>query len=266
MNPSGGTAPQKRPDPGFTGVRKPQTAVSSRGSGVGMTSFRSNRKFSRVALAATIGMAVMIGCAGSFAQAADDDDDELLDIKIFRGILKGLGLRKDEPTGIEYRERSPLVLPPSKELPPPEADAAAKKAASWPDDPDIKRVKTAQGGGAQTQGLRRRAWTTNRCCPASCGNARPRQRRQGRRSAGQIGGSRGRAQHQCRIGLQGPHGPCSARFGRRRKNTSPFTGEPPRSSLIEPPPGYRTPSPTQPYGVGREKWIAPVIDKNEPVK
>jgi len=33
----------------------------------------------------------------------------------------------------------------------------------------------------------------------------------------------------------------------------PFTGEPARTSLTEPPRGYRTPSPTQPYGVGRDK-------------
>ena len=36
-----------------------------------------------------------------------------------------------------------------------------------------------------------------------------------------------------------------------------FTSEPPRSSLTEPPPGYRTPSPTQPYGVGKEKGPGP---------
>jgi hypothetical protein len=28
-----------------------------------------------------------------------------------------------------------------------------------------------------------------------------------------------------------------------------FTGEKPRTSLLEPPPGYQTPSPNQPYGV-----------------
>jgi hypothetical protein len=28
-----------------------------------------------------------------------------------------------------------------------------------------------------------------------------------------------------------------------------FTGERPRTSLVEPPPGYQTPSPSQPYGV-----------------
>ena len=31
-----------------------------------------------------------------------------------------------------------------------------------------------------------------------------------------------------------------------------FTGEPPRKSLTEPPPGYQTPSPNQPYALGKE--------------
>ena len=109
-----------------------------------MMSFKSKRKFTRFALAATIGLAVVMSCAGTFAHAADDDDDELLDTKIFKGIMKGLGLRKDEGSGIDYRERSPLVLPPSNQinvLPSPEDVANSKKAANWPDDPDIKRVK-----------------------------------------------------------------------------------------------------------------------------
>src|SRR4051812_12957160 len=96
------------------------------------------------ARAAAIGMAVMVGCAGTFAHAADDDEEiELLDTKIFRGIMKGLGLKRDGEA-IDYRERSPLVLPPNKELtqlPSPQDAASAKKAAGWPDDPDIKRAK-----------------------------------------------------------------------------------------------------------------------------
>ena len=46
-------------------------------------------------------------------------------------------------------------------------------------------------------------------------------------------------------------------FWAPKEEYTPFTGEPQRSSLTEPPPGYRTPSPNQPYGVGREKWKAP---------
>ena len=106
MNPYGATTPQKRPDPRFTGS-KAANCREFKGFGVGMTSFKSNRKLRRIALTATVGMAVLIGCAGTFARAADDDDDVLLDTKIFRGIMKGLGLRKDGE-GIDYRERSPL--------------------------------------------------------------------------------------------------------------------------------------------------------------
>jgi hypothetical protein len=32
-----------------------------------------------------------------------------------------------------------------------------------------------------------------------------------------------------------------------------FTSEPPRSSLVEPPPGYQTPSPNYAYGAGPDK-------------
>src|SRR5258708_7565772 len=107
-----------------------------------MMSARTTRKFSRVWLAATLGMAMVIGCAASGARAAgEEDDDALLDTKTPRGTLKGLGLRRDE-VPMESRERSPLVLPPRKGLPPPEpAVEAAKKTANWPDDPDVKAVK-----------------------------------------------------------------------------------------------------------------------------
>ena len=47
----------------------------------------------------------------------------------------------------------------------------------------------------------------------------------------------------------------SASTGSRRKNTATFTGEPPRASLTDPPPGYQTPSPDQPYGIGRKESL-----------
>jgi len=40
-------------------------------------------------------------------------------------------------------------------------------------------------------------------------------------------------------------------FGGKKEETAKFTGEPPRSSLTDPPPGYQTPSPDQPYGLGK---------------
>ena len=45
-------------------------------------------------------------------------------------------------------------------------------------------------------------------------------------------------------------------FGGAPDETAKFTGEPPRTSLTEPPPGYQTPSPDQPYGLS-ERTKAP---------
>ena len=55
-------------------------------------------------------------------------------------------------------------------------------------------------------------------------------------------------------------------FAGRPQLAATFTGEPRRESLIEPPAGYRTPSPNQPYGIGKDTWIAPKIDRQEPAK
>jgi hypothetical protein len=51
-----------------------------------------------------------------------------------------------------------------------------------------------------------------------------------------------------------------------KEEYSTFSGEPPRASLLEPPAGYRTPSPNQPYGVGKEKWKPSEVDRQAPVK
>ena len=210
---------------------------------------------------------MVIGCAGSFAQAADDDDDELLDTKIFRGILKGLGLRKDERPASSTASVRRWCCRPARNLPPPEADAAAKKAAGWPDDPDIKRAKTRKEAERKRKGFEQGV-DDKPLLPSQMAKMRPpADGSKAGEAPGKSAEAVGRAQHECRIGLQGLHRACSARFGRRRKNTSPFTGEPPRSSLIEPPPGYRTPSPDpalwrRPRQVGARRSI----DKNEPAK
>ena len=229
-----------------------------------MTSFRCHRKFSRVVLAATIGMAVVIGCAGSLAQAADDDDDELLDVKIFRGIMKGLGLRKDEPTGIEYRERSPLVLPAGKELPRPEADAAAKKAAGWPDDPDIKRVKTRKEAERKRKGFQEGV-DDRPLLPSQMGNVPPAKGGKGGEAPGKSAEAAAAPSTNTELGSKS----LTTIFGSLwapKEEYVPFTGEPARSTLIEPPPGYRTPSPAQPYGVGKEMRAPSSVDKHEIVR
>ena len=39
-------------------------------------------------------------------------------------------------------------------------------------------------------------------------------------------------------------------FGGSKNDAKPFTAEPPRQSLTEPPPGYQTPSSSYAYGTG----------------
>src|SRR4029079_4821056 len=230
-----------------------------------MTRFRSNRKIRSMALAAMIGMVAVIGCAGPGARAADDEEPELLDTKIFWGILRGLGLRKDgEGSGIEYRERSPLVLPSSKDLPPPEVEAPVKRAAGWPDDPDIKRDR-----------LRREAERKRKPMEPDTDERPLLPRQYGPPAKG--GNKAGEAPGRTAEDIDAPSRPKelgtksfteifkSGAFAPKEEYV-PFTGEPQRSSLTEPPAGYRTPSPAQPYGVGRDKWVAPTIDKNEPLR
>ena len=263
MNRCGGTTPQKRPDPGFTGS-KAANCREFKGFGVGMTSFISNRRLRRAALAATIGMTVVAGCAGTSARAADDDD-ELIDTKIFRYVLKGLGLRQED-SNITYRERSPLVLPPSKDLPPPEAINSPKKTAGWPDDPDVKRAiqrkETERKRKSFEPGVDDKPLLPSQIGPAGSSGGNKAGEAPGRSMEASAApstsaelGSKG-LMDMFRTGLWAP-----------KEEYVPFTGEPERTNLIEPPPGYRTPSPAQPYGVGREKWTAPsVADKNVPVR
>ena len=52
--------------------------------------------------------------------------------------MEGLGLKRDGEANINYQERAPLVIPPSRNLPPPErTDAAIANNPAWPKDPDV---------------------------------------------------------------------------------------------------------------------------------
>src|SRR6516165_12758137 len=104
-----------------------------------------NRKFSRAALCAAFGIVLVI--AGSTAVfAGDDEDDDLPDVKFFKSLLRGFGLRNGQEAGIEYKERPPLVVPPSRDLPVPAAAEGSLAASNpaWPVDPDEQRRKAAR--------------------------------------------------------------------------------------------------------------------------
>jgi len=101
-----------------------------------MSTMRPNKLFTTCA---AFGLIALLGAAPAIA---GEDDEVSFDQKIMRNIMEGLGLKRDGEAGINYQERAPLVIPPSRDLPPPEsADAVIAKNPAWPKDPDVERRK-----------------------------------------------------------------------------------------------------------------------------
>ena len=196
-------------------------------------------------------LAIAAGAGGAFAQSANDDDVPL-DTKLFRGFMKQLGFANGD-VGVEYRERAPLVVPPSRNLPPPQNEAPSARDPAWPKDPDVARRREADA--AEKAKLRRSGDTPTEdaralrpdelkgqpatAAAAGTGPARPSGEEAGRPlDASQMGGKKNWLESMW------------SAVGPQKPETAPFTGEPPRTSMTAPPPGYQTPSPNQPYGVG----------------
>jgi hypothetical protein len=190
------------------------------------------------------------------ARAQDDDDKNSiwnLDKRIFEGFAKGLGLVKGGDSTIDYRERSPLVVPPTRNLPPPQSEP--KRTAEWPVDPDVKRREDA----TSRKKLDRRVWDddyANRALmPSELNRPGAAQASNKPRKPDKVDMSEGEGSNMSPSELGyfgGLFSWSSLGFGSKEEYGT-FTKEPPRRSLTEPPVGYQTPSPAQPYGVGKEE-------------
>jgi hypothetical protein len=206
-------------------------------------------------------LAAVIVVAGGMSNARAEDDEEdtkTIDQKILNGILSSVGLSKDRPN-IEYRERSPLVVPPSRDLPAPQTDAAAKNPA-WPNDAGDKRRKEAVAdrhrknyNSAIDEGRVLRADELTTGSTSS------------RRGADGARRTEDADQTMLKPYEMGPN-IFSRGIFKGREETGTFTGEPPRSSLTEPPTGYRTPSASQPYGIGQKAAPPPLTDEQRKSK
>jgi hypothetical protein len=221
-----------------------------------------SKSLGRTIFGALLGVALLAGSTVGSARAADDDEDVAFDTKILRNILRSIGLRNGNEGGIDYRERSPLVVPPSRNLPAPATKAATEKAPAWPTDQDVKRRKEARA--ASKDNRRSIDWDadTRPMSPSALRGSGP-------PTGSQVSPDNRKSENDgpmrpSELGYKG--GLFSSLFGGPKEEYTTFTGEVPRSNLIEPPTGYRTPSPYQPYGVGREKWVPPVIDRHEAVR
>src|SRR5215471_8943762 len=89
---------------------------------------------------AVFALALPALCGATTARAADNDGS--IEEQVYRTIMEGLGFKRDGEATINYQERAPLVIPPSRDLPAPEkTDSITVKNPSWPKDPDVARRK-----------------------------------------------------------------------------------------------------------------------------
>lgn len=74
---------------------------------------------------------------------AGEVDDRTISEKLMDGFYNTIRGTNMDNRGIDYRERSPLVVPPKLDLPPPAASTDDVKIANWPKDPDERQRKAA---------------------------------------------------------------------------------------------------------------------------
>ena len=160
-----------------------------------------------------------------------------------------------ENRGIEYRERSPLVVPPKLDLPPP-ASAAAAKAPNWPKDPDEARRKAAIA--ARKKENKDPAYSARLLTPEELKAGKTAAAPRTNNDPVQPGNSSNSPiLSPSQLGWTGG---LTGMFKGNTSETAPFTGEPTRDSLIQPPSGYQTPSPNFAYGTGPKESLNKRID------
>lgn len=206
----------------------------------------------------------LLACASAGAvkaQQADDDEDSF-EQRIIKNILGGLGVDVGNRKGIEYRERSPLVIPPSLDLPPPGAADASAHNPAWPREQT--RKKTAAQAKPQVNATAEDPGTSSRMTPDEMRrgtSARAQRVTDPSKSGSQEDIDIGRPLRPNELGSSSLFN-WRALTGNYATETAKFEGEPSRGTLTQPPPGYQTPSASQPYGIATDApggWKIPTV-------
>jgi hypothetical protein len=208
----------------------------------------SSRSLTRALRLAVVALGIGIVMTAGAARAGDDDEDDgrSFEDKIIGNIIAGVGGTNMDNRGIDYRERSPLVVPPKLDLPPPVAATKESKVANWPKDPDEKRRKAAiaerKKFEAKTVLEDARPLSPTELNPAGSGSAARRDS-----DPSQPGNPLDNSVlNNNALGFNGSFGNVFA----TKPESTQFKGEPVRDSLTQPPVGYQTPSPNYAYGIG----------------
>lgn len=166
---------------------------------------------------------------------------------LFQNLVKGMGLFGTDKADIEYKQRAPLVVPPSSTLPKPQ-EAGANRSAAWPDDPDVARRK------AERESSNILFSTTE----AYRGNNKPLMSQEELRRGRVVGRANGpegivpdhnnynNQIQPIRIGRE-----MAARQAQTDTSNLQYGTEPRRQYLHEPPTGYRRPAATAALGPGQ---------------
>jgi hypothetical protein len=221
----------------------------------------SSRTWLRALRLAAVALGIGVVMTAGIARAQDaEEDDSTFEEKIMKGIMTGLGGTNMENRGIDYRERSPLVVPPKIDLPPPERATTEVSAPNWPKDPEVQARKAA--AAARKNSRPEEALESARTLtPAEMAGPR------GKSAAGADTNRPGDPEKNImmspkQLGVDGNSIFKNMFGGSDAVETTPFKGEPPRESLTQPPVGYQTPSPGYAYGTGPKEALKNSADIN----
>ena len=164
----------------------------------------------------------------------------LIAVPVLMGsLMRGMGATNGS-NDIQYRERSPLVVPRQLSLPPPAE--RLPQTANWPKDPDVLERRAAREAMAKRDRVKEN--NPYPLLPSEIGPAG-----QVRARTATVAPQPGRDEERRLInegsGILSPSqlGFTSnflGMFSSKKDEAAPFTGEPSRESLTQPPPGYQT--------------------------
>jgi len=196
---------------------------------------------------ATLVVGLAAGSASALAQQSDDSGVFMKD------VLGKLGIIDEDAPPIEYKERAPLVIPPKLDLPAP-GTASAARPANWPKDPDVAAARRAR------EEANRPAKVRNDHDGAEVLSVD--ELRKGRRPGAQLVDTPDPDRctgDNCRLYLSPDFLRNNGKIGPEQSDLA-YGKEPTRSTLVDPPKGYRMPSANAPLGNGRG---APIIREDE---
>jgi hypothetical protein len=189
------------------------------------------KRIKQAALAGAFGLIALAAVAPGVARAEDSGESTL-----FGSMLKSLGIGGENH--IEYRERPPLVVPPSRDLPPPQTSRAVRDP-NWPVDP--------QAGDPRKKGDLVHDLDRIPVEPGSTGAGAP----------NPTGDTAAIPPSQKASG-----GFFSNLFGSGSRQAGPIGSAPTRKSLTDPPADYESASPSQPYGAAAPAPAKPVTPES----